>query len=78
MTDLQHEVLAALNKYGPMTDERLVRLPRFRRYAPSTIRSRRAELVENGRVRARETRRNKRGRRVQVWARTAKGRLAVS
>jgi len=63
---LHHRIFEAILEAGASTDERLERLPRFRRYAKSTIRSRRAELAQKH-LRALGTTRGRRGRHVHLW-----------
>lgn len=86
LSTLQQKVLAALDRYGPITDERLIRLPAFRRYAPSTVRTRRAELTDPIRtdrlgtrpfIREVGTRTNARGRTVSEWGLTGRGTKAI-
>lgn len=68
LTEIQKRVLAAFRALGsrPITDEDLViQLPEL---APSTVRSRRAELVRMGKIRdSGRTVRNSRGHEVTVW-----------
>ena len=64
---LHERVAAALESEGPMDDERLEQLPQFQRYGPSTIRKRRSELYQAGKVERRSVHRNSRGQRMIVW-----------
>lgn len=52
---------------GTVTDERLERLPRFRRYAKSTIRTRRNELTKGRKLVAVGETINDRDRPVTIW-----------
>lgn len=52
---------------GTITDERLERLPRFRRYAKSTIRTRRNELTKSRKLTAVGETVNDRGRPITIW-----------
>lgn len=47
---LQQQILTALLVRGPMTDGELEKLPQFASYGPSTVRKRRSELYQDGRV----------------------------
>lgn len=49
LSALQAEVLAVADG---RTDREIERLPRFAAYAPSTVRKRRSELLQQGRIRA--------------------------
>ncbi len=49
-TVLQQQIVNALIARGPMTDGELERLPMFADYGPSTVRKRRSELYQDGRV----------------------------
>lgn len=49
-TVLQSQILSALKTQGPMTDGELEKLPLFSTYGPSTVRKRRSELYQDGRV----------------------------
>jgi hypothetical protein len=49
-TVLQLQVLMALRAHGAMTDGELEKLPQFKEYGPSTVRKRRSELFQDGRV----------------------------
>ena len=49
-TVLQQQILSALVARGPMTDGELENLPQFASYGPSTVRKRRSELYQDGRV----------------------------
>lgn len=53
LSALQHQVLMAVDG---LTDRELERLPQFSEYAPSTIRKRRSELWQLGRLREDGTR----------------------
>ena len=57
-TELQTAVYEALIKYGPMTDGELERLDVFAHYSPSTVRKRRSELYQEGRVAKTDARRD--------------------
>lgn len=70
ITELQEVILAVLISAGPATDEEL--LPRVRRVwpgaTPSGVRTRRAELVDAGKVGdSGQRRRTSTGRRSIVW-----------
>jgi hypothetical protein len=67
LNDLHNQVLDALEMYGPMTDEQLEQLPQFKSFGPSTIRKRRSELYQMGRLRRHGERQNSRGRYMVVW-----------
>ena len=69
LSALQSDIMAALRHHGALTDEQLERLPEFRAYAPSTVRKRRTELRQIGRIYAsKEKRPNERGSAVlTVW-----------
>lgn len=63
-----HEcVLNAFEAEGPMTDEELEELPQFAAYGPSTIRKRRSELYQAGKVTQTGKRKNSRGQNMIVW-----------
>lgn len=64
---LHLKVLAALTV--PMTDEELELLDEFHGYGPSTIRKRRSELYQLGKVVGVAERKNSRGQKMIVWAR---------
>jgi hypothetical protein len=67
---LHEAVLRAFDEYGPMTDETLERLDRFKDCGPSTIRKRRSELYkEFGLLVVHGETRNSRGRKMIVWRR---------
>lgn len=74
VAELQERILGLFEHFGPMDDRELVR--RFDTYAsalatPQNIRSRRAELVQQGRVRDSGKReRGPSGRMFVVWERT--------
>lgn len=52
LSELQADIMRALEHHGALTDEELERLPEFSRLAPSTVRKRRTDLLKMGRVRA--------------------------
>lgn len=56
-TELQTAVYEALVARGPMTDGELERLDIFAHYSPSTVRKRRSELFQAGRVAKTDARR---------------------
>lgn len=62
-TVLQAQILNALIVHGPMTDGELEKLEQFKDYGPSTVRKRRSELYQDGKVLATEERRD----RMIVW-----------
>lgn len=62
-TELQSAIFDVLIKRGPMTDGELELLPEFSHYGPSTVRKRRSELYQSGRVAETADRRN----RMIVW-----------
>lgn len=71
-TAVETAILETLSEYGPMRDEKLIE--KFREYCPSVrasdsgIRSRRADLVRLGQIRATEKReKTKSGRDSVVW-----------
>jgi hypothetical protein len=49
-TVLQQQIVTALLARGPMTDGELENLEQFSGYGPSTVRKRRSELLQDGRV----------------------------
>ena len=49
-TELQSAIYEVLIERGPMTDGELETLPQFSQYGPSTVRKRRSELYQAGRV----------------------------
>lgn len=49
-TELQSAILEKLIELGPMTDGELENLPVFSHYGPSTVRKRRSELFQDGKV----------------------------
>lgn len=49
-TVLQQQIINALLARGPMTDGELENLEQFKQYGPSTVRKRRSELYQDGRV----------------------------
>jgi len=68
LTPMQKRVQRYLWKYGPLTDEQLQR--RLPNTPPSTVRSRRAELVDKHLVKHVAVRKNTRGRFVYAWKST--------
>ncbi|SRR6266446_8869390 len=67
-TKLHREVLNALICHGPLTDEELEQLPQFLHYGPSTIRKRRSELYQAGKIEMNgQERSNARGFKMKVW-----------
>ena len=70
MTNGQKEVLAVLKEYGPLPDVALVPLSQhvaLSRQSSSSIRSRRAELVDQGKVKQVGTKVLPSGRKAVVW-----------
>ena len=67
ISELHIQVLDALEDHGPMTDEQLERLPQFAGYGPSTLRKRRSELWQMGRLKRHGERQNSRGKYMVVW-----------
>lgn len=67
MSKLHDQIYESFLARGGMTDERLERLPRFRRYAKSTIRTRRNELTQAHRLVAVGTKINDRNRPATIW-----------
>jgi hypothetical protein len=65
---LQTRIFESILARGAATDERLERLSKFRRYAKSTIRTRRHELAEAGKLKQVGTVTGSRGRPVALWA----------
>lgn len=68
LNDLHKKVIAAFRSRGPMTDEQLEQLPDFVTYGPSTIRKRRSELYQDGRLVEVRIDVNSRNRKMKVWA----------
>lgn len=67
-TALHARIEAIFEARGDMTDAELETLPEFSNYGPSTIRKRRSELAQEGRlVDSGTTRRNARGCQMVVW-----------
>jgi hypothetical protein len=66
LSELHARILAWL-KAAPMTDEDLERLHEFKYLAPSTVRKRRSELYQLGRIHQVGTRFNTRNRPMGVW-----------
>lgn len=66
-TELHKQVLQAFTTHGPMNDHQLENLAEFRHYGPSTIRKRRSELYQAGRLRETGTGRNPRGKKMIIW-----------
>lgn len=62
-TELQGAIYDKLIELGPMTDGELENLPQFSHYAPSTVRKRRSELFQDGRVAETGDKRD----RMKVW-----------
>lgn len=62
LTDLQQKVLKAFKTHGDMNDEKLVSLEELQHLAPSTVRSRRNELLSFGELVARREVKNRRNR----------------
>jgi hypothetical protein len=67
LSELHTAVLEAFRDHGAMTDEQLEQLPRFAAYGPSTIRKRRSELLQQGRLVACGEATNSRGQRMKIW-----------
>lgn len=68
VTRLQELVFACFEKYGPMNDEKLVGLPDLASLGPSTIRTRRSELVDAMKIEATGKTRNSRDNEETVFA----------
>lgn len=66
-TKLHQRVLAAFQTFGAMTDGELEAIPEFASYGPSTLRKRRSELFQLGRLKVKAKRRNGRGFNMVVW-----------
>lgn len=66
-TELHARVLDAFEELGPMTDEMLEGLLRFRDFGPSTIRKRRSELYQQRALVSCGERKNTRGRKMVLW-----------
>lgn len=64
---LQREVELAFYKHGPMTDEELEMLPQFRGYGISTVKKRRTEQYQKGRIVAVGRKRNSNNCTMKVW-----------
>ena len=65
---IHQKVLDAFLEHGEMTDGELENLPQFSSYGPSTIRKRRSELYQSGRlVDTGRTRENERGKSMVIW-----------
>ncbi len=60
-------VLNAFIEHGNMTDSQLENLPCFRQYGPSTIRKRRSELYQVGKLTGKGEARNERGFTMVLW-----------
>ena len=69
---LHEQVLEAFGREGAMDDERLEQLPQFERYGPSTIRKRRSELYQAGKLERSGVHRNSRGQTMTVWDRCSR------
>ena len=67
LSTLHVRIYESVLERGALTDERLERLPKFRRYAKSTIRTRRHELAEAKKLKQLGATTNDRGRPVAVW-----------
>jgi hypothetical protein len=65
---LQERIKAAFHESGPLSDERLERLPQFAEYGQTTISKRRTELFQRGLLVPVGDEINSRGRRMLVWA----------
>ncbi len=66
---LRDEIMRVLKLYGPQTDEGIAELLSALAASPSGLRTRRAELVEQGLVESVSTDgRTRGGRRCQVWS----------
>lgn len=68
VTRLQELVLACFEKFGPMNDEKLCGLPDLASLGPSTIRTRRSELVDASKLEAVSMAKNSRGNDETVFA----------
>jgi hypothetical protein len=66
-TKLHAAVLAAFRDGGPMTDGELEKLAVFDSYGPSTIRKRRSELYQAGKLDKAGERTNERGKLMTIW-----------
>lgn len=67
LRELHKRVLAAFTEHGDLTDEELEQLPEFEGFGPSTLRKRRSELYQMGRLAEAGSRTNQRGRRMKIW-----------
>jgi len=64
---LHQAITEEIFRRGPMTDQELEDLGRFKAYAYSSVRKRRTELVQNGSLVCVGVRKNKRGNMMQIW-----------
>lgn len=64
---LHQKVMDAFGIYGSMTDSELEGLDEFKDYGPSTIRKRRSELYQSGKLEVCGERNNNRGFKMLVW-----------
>ena len=64
---LHNEILDCFDQFHRLTDEQLESLPCFGHLAPSTVRKRRSELFQRGRLVADGTQENSRGRVMTRW-----------
>ena len=68
LSKLHEQVLAAFQREGALTDEELERQPEFWTCSPSTVRKRRSELFQMGKLVACGERMNARGSaKLTVW-----------
>ena len=68
LTTMQTKILEAFQRHPEgMTDEDILALPVFEDTAPSTVRTRRKELIKLGKLMYGGARRNDRGRNTQIW-----------
>jgi len=68
VSKLQAMVLQAFADHGPMNDRELERLPQFAKYAQSTVRKRRTELSQRGKLVLSDFgRKSPHGCMMQVW-----------
>jgi len=63
-----HDQISRILRFSALTDEELETLGCFVNYGPSTIRKRRSELYQAGRIKTVGERRNSRGHNMKVWA----------
>lgn len=68
LNTLHYRIYETVLERGQIADEQLERLKKFRRYAKSTIRTRRHELAEHRLLTPSGTRLGRRRREVTLWS----------